>query len=248
MHGHEGRDSGRSAPLHMDAEAFRRAGHALVDTLAEFLASVPARPVTRGETPAQVQAALGADAPLPERGSDAEVLLREAAALLFEHSLLNGHPRFFGYITSSPAPIGMLGDLLAVGGQSERGRLDALAHGHRARGADGALDRRADRLSRGLRRPVRQRRQHGEHGGLLRRARGRRGLGRARARAWRHRRRGGCACTPPPRRTPGSRRRRTSPGSAPTPSAGLRRTRSCAWTWPRCAARSRRTAPPASCR
>jgi aromatic-L-amino-acid/L-tryptophan decarboxylase len=29
------------------------------------------------------------------------------------HSLLNGHPRFFGYITSSPAPIGMLGDLLA---------------------------------------------------------------------------------------------------------------------------------------
>src|SRR5207253_8831214 len=27
--------------------------------------------------------------------------------------LFNGHPRFFGYITSSPAPIGMLGDLLA---------------------------------------------------------------------------------------------------------------------------------------
>jgi glutamate/tyrosine decarboxylase-like PLP-dependent enzyme len=32
---------------------------------------------------------------------------------LFAHSLFNGHPRFFGYITSSPAPIGMLGDLLA---------------------------------------------------------------------------------------------------------------------------------------
>ena len=31
----------------------------------------------------------------------------------FEHSLFNGHPRFFGYITSSPAPIGALGDLLA---------------------------------------------------------------------------------------------------------------------------------------
>jgi glutamate/tyrosine decarboxylase-like PLP-dependent enzyme len=27
---------------------------------------------------------------------------------------LNGHPRFFGYITSSPAPIGMLADLLAA--------------------------------------------------------------------------------------------------------------------------------------
>jgi glutamate/tyrosine decarboxylase-like PLP-dependent enzyme len=32
---------------------------------------------------------------------------------LFEHSLFNGHPRFFGYITASPAPIGILGDLLA---------------------------------------------------------------------------------------------------------------------------------------
>ena len=29
------------------------------------------------------------------------------------HSLFNGHPRFFGYITSSAAPIGALGDLIA---------------------------------------------------------------------------------------------------------------------------------------
>jgi glutamate/tyrosine decarboxylase-like PLP-dependent enzyme len=31
-----------------------------------------------------------------------------------DHSLLNGHPKFFGYITSSPAPIGALADLLAA--------------------------------------------------------------------------------------------------------------------------------------
>ena len=47
--------------------------------------------------------------PAPTRGA----LLDEAAELLFRHSLFNGHPRFFGYITSSPAPIGALGDLLA---------------------------------------------------------------------------------------------------------------------------------------
>jgi glutamate/tyrosine decarboxylase-like PLP-dependent enzyme len=35
--------------------------------------------------------------------------------LLFEHSLFNAHPRFFGYITSPPAPIGILGDFLAAG-------------------------------------------------------------------------------------------------------------------------------------
>jgi glutamate/tyrosine decarboxylase-like PLP-dependent enzyme len=41
-------------------------------------------------------------------------MLEETARLLFDHSLFNGHPRFLGYITSSPAPIGMLGDLLAA--------------------------------------------------------------------------------------------------------------------------------------
>jgi glutamate/tyrosine decarboxylase-like PLP-dependent enzyme len=41
-------------------------------------------------------------------------LLRDAASLLFEHSLFNGHPRFYGYITSSAAPIGMVAELLAA--------------------------------------------------------------------------------------------------------------------------------------
>ena len=41
-------------------------------------------------------------------------LLTEAARLLFDHSTFNGHPRFFGYITASAAPIGILGDMLAA--------------------------------------------------------------------------------------------------------------------------------------
>src|SRR5262249_11473466 len=32
----------------------------------------------------------------------------------FTHSLFNAHPRFFGYITAPPAPIGILGDFLAA--------------------------------------------------------------------------------------------------------------------------------------
>ena len=39
----------------------------------------------------------------------------QTADLLFEHSLFNVHPKFWGYITGSPAPLGMLGDLLAAG-------------------------------------------------------------------------------------------------------------------------------------
>ena len=41
-------------------------------------------------------------------------LLERTAQLLFDHSLFNGHPRFFGYITAPPAPIGILGDFLAA--------------------------------------------------------------------------------------------------------------------------------------
>ena len=104
----------RDAPLRMDTAEFRRAGHALVDAAADFLASMRDRPVTASEPPSVVQSALDAAAPLPRDGRDAAGLLEEASRLLFDHSLFNGHPRFFGYITSSPAPIGMLGDLLAA--------------------------------------------------------------------------------------------------------------------------------------
>src|SRR5205085_2164865 len=51
---------------------------------------------------------------LPERGSDPGPLLERAAELLLEHSVFNGHPRFWGYVSSSAAPIGALGDLLAA--------------------------------------------------------------------------------------------------------------------------------------
>lgn len=106
--------SQRRAPLAMDGDEFRRVGHELVDTVAELLASVPERPVTTNESPDAIRRLLDADEPLSEGASDAGDTLRSAAELLVNHSLFNGHPRFFGYITSSPAHIGILGDLLAA--------------------------------------------------------------------------------------------------------------------------------------
>jgi glutamate/tyrosine decarboxylase-like PLP-dependent enzyme len=61
-----------------------------------------------------VREALDLSGPLPESGTDPGTLLERTAQLLFEHSLFNAHPRFFGYITAAPAPIGVLGDLLAA--------------------------------------------------------------------------------------------------------------------------------------
>ncbi len=104
----------RRAPLALDAAEFRRLGHALVDDVARLIATLPERAVTPGETPDVVRDVLGADAPLPQTGTDPGEIVAEAERLLFDHSLYNGHPRFFGYITSSPAPIGMLAEFLAA--------------------------------------------------------------------------------------------------------------------------------------
>ncbi|HXG90724.1 MAG TPA: hypothetical protein VNJ02_20585 [Vicinamibacterales bacterium] len=48
-------DESRDAPLRMTADEFRRAGHALVDSIASFLESLAQRPVTPSESPAAVQ-------------------------------------------------------------------------------------------------------------------------------------------------------------------------------------------------
>ena len=104
----------RAAPLEMTAEQFRSLGHDIVDRIAGFLVSVRTHRVTPAESPEEVREALAAARALPEEGRDPDELLRDAADLLFAHSLFNGHPRFYGYITSSAAPIGMLADLLAA--------------------------------------------------------------------------------------------------------------------------------------
>jgi aromatic-L-amino-acid/L-tryptophan decarboxylase len=105
--------SERVSPLELPPAEFRRLGHELVDEIASFLDMIRDRPLTSGETPAEIRALLGR-APLPQAGIEPAALLGETARLLFGHSLFNGHPRFMGYITSSAAPLGMLADLLAA--------------------------------------------------------------------------------------------------------------------------------------
>jgi aromatic-L-amino-acid decarboxylase len=108
----EGAAGARMAPVEMSGEEFRRAGHTVVDLVADFLEGLRHRRVTPGESPQEVRRILGGTT-LPTEGLDAEDILHDAAALLFSHSLFNGHPRFWGFITASAAPIGALADLLA---------------------------------------------------------------------------------------------------------------------------------------
>ena len=104
----------RKAPIEMSAAQFREVGYALVDEIANHIETIALQPITPAESPSEVRRLLELDRPLPEQGLDPKRLLEEVAEALFDHSLFNAHPRFGAYITSSPAPIGLLGDFLAA--------------------------------------------------------------------------------------------------------------------------------------
>jgi aromatic-L-amino-acid/L-tryptophan decarboxylase len=104
----------RQSPAELSSDDFRAIGHELIDRIADFLASIADRPVAPDSTPSATRALLGTSKDVPITGEDAESIVRQSAQLLFDHSTFNGHPRFFGYITSSAAPIGALADMLAA--------------------------------------------------------------------------------------------------------------------------------------
>src|SRR5499427_10391257 len=104
----------RSSPAELSPDEFRAAGKALVDRVADFLSTLRDQPVAPDTTPAAVRAKVGGDAPVPRVGVPAGEVLKRAADVYLTGSTLNGHPRFFGYITSSAAPIGALADMLAA--------------------------------------------------------------------------------------------------------------------------------------
>ena len=103
----------RESPLEISHDEFKRIGYQLVDMISYFIKTIDEKPVTWGETPTQIQNILG-NASLPEEGTSASQIFSRTAELVLNHSLLNGHPKFLGYVTSSAAPIGAFADMLAA--------------------------------------------------------------------------------------------------------------------------------------
>ena len=104
--------SHRHVPLDLTPEQFRQLGHQLVDRIATHIETLPDRPITSGDPPSRIRELIGQKA-LTEHGESPATVLQDVTGILFDHSLFNAHPKFWGYITGSPAPLGMLGDLLA---------------------------------------------------------------------------------------------------------------------------------------
>lgn len=102
----------RKVPVEITGEQFKLLGYAVVDKIADFLKTLPEKPVSPINAENKIKNIIGHKI-LPQKGEGSKFILNEAADLLFNYTTFNGHPKFFGYITSSAAPIGALADLLA---------------------------------------------------------------------------------------------------------------------------------------
>ena len=99
--------------IDLPIEEFRRLGYRAVDLLAEHFASMSEQPC-RSPVPDDVRREL-MEAPVPSGPHDPDALLDYARAQILRYPMGNGSPRFFGWVNSSAAPLGVLAELLAAG-------------------------------------------------------------------------------------------------------------------------------------
>lgn len=94
------------------AEEVRRVAGKAADLVAQYLEHLPHGPVFR-PVPAE-HAAFVADAALPTTGTGIDELLDEFSRDIAAFPFGNGHPRFFGWVNSPPAPVAIVAELLAA--------------------------------------------------------------------------------------------------------------------------------------
>jgi aromatic-L-amino-acid/L-tryptophan decarboxylase len=98
--------------LNLSPEEFRTLGYRAVDLVAEQLAAPPDDPARRYVPPELRQQIL--EQPLPQEASDPEELLEAVARMVLPYPMGNASPRFFAWVNSPPAPIGILAEMLAA--------------------------------------------------------------------------------------------------------------------------------------
>jgi aromatic-L-amino-acid decarboxylase len=97
----------------MTPEEFRRAGHALIDWIADYRAGVEGLPVMSRVEPGEIKASLPT-AP-PRDAEPFDDILRDVSEKLVPGLSHWQHPRFFGYFPSNGLLSSVLGDFLSTG-------------------------------------------------------------------------------------------------------------------------------------
>lgn len=96
----------------MSPEEFRRHAHALVDWLADYLATLPSRPVLPGVAPGDIRRALPAAA--PDEAEPFEAILADLDAIVVPGLTLWNHPGFLGYFPVGSSGAGALADFASA--------------------------------------------------------------------------------------------------------------------------------------
>mgnify|MGYP000101642030 CR=1 FL=1 len=97
----------------MNPEEFRRFGHRIVDTIADYRAGIEARPVASSAKPGAIRAQIPTEP--PEDPEDFERVLADVDRLVIPNLANWQHPRFFGYFPSNGELSAVLGDQLSTG-------------------------------------------------------------------------------------------------------------------------------------
>jgi len=87
-------------------------GRAALDLVAEYYETLAARPVVRPTTSADLRSMI--DEPVPPAGLPFADLLGTVHDVVEEFSRHNGHPRFFGYVSSPGLPVAAFGSMIAA--------------------------------------------------------------------------------------------------------------------------------------
>src|SRR5262245_52279938 len=93
-------------------EEIQRIGYAVVDLIADHVSGIAARPVFRPLPDALAQQLLSA--PVPAAAASADDVLAEFRDTIEPYPFGNGHPRFWGWVNSPPAVMGIFADALAA--------------------------------------------------------------------------------------------------------------------------------------
>jgi aromatic-L-amino-acid decarboxylase len=96
----------------LDLTEFRRLAHDAVELVADYLAGIRDTPVFRPMTEEQRRHL--SEKRLGDEGTDPVVLIDDFKNNILPYAMGNGHPRFFGWVNSPPAPIGIVAELLAA--------------------------------------------------------------------------------------------------------------------------------------
>jgi glutamate/tyrosine decarboxylase-like PLP-dependent enzyme len=94
------------------ADEIKRVGYHVVDLIADHLTTLPSRPVFVPVPPELSRQFL--EEPMPQRGREPDEILEAFRARIEPYPFGNGHPRFFGWVNSPPAVMGIFADALAA--------------------------------------------------------------------------------------------------------------------------------------